>query len=473
MAVRFVLGMMAFLASAVLATAVEAAERIPPDSKPQWFKGNLHTHSLWSDGDDFPEMIAEWYRDNGYHFLALTDHNLVASGQKWMSIAKADARGKAPVFDKYLGRFGAAWVETRGAGEHREVRLKPLDEYRCLVEERGRFLLLNAEEISDNVDGAHVHMNASNVQEALQPAGGKTILDAINANLSSVEEQARRTGREILIHLNHPNFGWAITAEDLAMAVRERFFEVYNGHPGVNHLGDDKRPSVERLWDIANTVRIGQFEAAPLYGIATDDSHTYHKPDGARPGRGWTMVRATHLTPETLIRAIRAGDCYASSGVTLRDLSYDAGRHTLSLSIEPEADANYTTQFIGTLQGYDATTAPAVDKDGQPPVDKAGKPIRASRAYSEDVGKVLATEAGLAPHYHLTGKELYVRAVVTASKPPRDPSFKGQKAQAWTQPVGWERRVKGVPPIGLGDGDHLHPHPAPETRLQGAGNFSG
>ena len=21
-----------------------------------WFKGNLHTHSFWSDGDDFPEM---------------------------------------------------------------------------------------------------------------------------------------------------------------------------------------------------------------------------------------------------------------------------------------------------------------------------------------------------------------------------------------------------------------------------------
>jgi hypothetical protein len=23
-------------------------------------EGNLHTHSLWSDGDDYPEMIAGW-----------------------------------------------------------------------------------------------------------------------------------------------------------------------------------------------------------------------------------------------------------------------------------------------------------------------------------------------------------------------------------------------------------------------------
>ncbi|MBS0266423.1 MAG: PHP domain-containing protein, partial [Planctomycetes bacterium] len=40
-----------------------------------WYKGNLHTHTLWSDGDDYPEMVALWYKDNGYDFLAFTDHN--------------------------------------------------------------------------------------------------------------------------------------------------------------------------------------------------------------------------------------------------------------------------------------------------------------------------------------------------------------------------------------------------------------
>lgn len=32
------------------------------DTPAQWYKGNLHTHTLWSDGDDFPEMVADWYR---------------------------------------------------------------------------------------------------------------------------------------------------------------------------------------------------------------------------------------------------------------------------------------------------------------------------------------------------------------------------------------------------------------------------
>lgn len=46
-----------------------------PPSQPewQWYRGNLHTHTLWSDGDDFPEMVALWYRDQGYHFLAISD----------------------------------------------------------------------------------------------------------------------------------------------------------------------------------------------------------------------------------------------------------------------------------------------------------------------------------------------------------------------------------------------------------------
>src|SRR4051812_28125014 len=52
-------------------------------SAQRWFKGNLHTHSLWSDGDGYPEMIVDWYQARGYNFLALSDHNIFAQGEKW------------------------------------------------------------------------------------------------------------------------------------------------------------------------------------------------------------------------------------------------------------------------------------------------------------------------------------------------------------------------------------------------------
>lgn len=40
-----------------------------------WFKGNLHTHSNESDGEPSPQRIADIYAEDGYDFLAVTDHN--------------------------------------------------------------------------------------------------------------------------------------------------------------------------------------------------------------------------------------------------------------------------------------------------------------------------------------------------------------------------------------------------------------
>ncbi len=333
------------------------ADEIASEPQPRWWKGNLHTHSLWSDGNDFPEMIAEWYRKHDYHFLAISDHNVLSEGSRWMKLETLTQRAGTQALEKYLARFGADWVERRGGtdGAAEEIRLKPISEYRALVEERGAFLIVPSEEISDQAEHVPVHLNATNIETVIQPLGGTTVREAIANNVRAVEEQARRSGREIIVHLNHPNFGFAITAEDLAAVVSERFFEVYNGHPGVNQLGDASHVNVERLWDVANTIRVGQLGAAPLYGIATDDSHDYHQhPKSARPGRGWTMVRATHLTPESLVRALRRGDMYASSGVYLDDVRYDAERGYLELDIRPDENATYTTQFLGTTDDYDA-----------------------------------------------------------------------------------------------------------------------
>ena len=41
------------------------------------------------------------------------------------------------------------------------------------------------------------------------------------------------------------------------------------------------------------------------------------------------MVKARQLTPESLIRAIRAGDFYATSGVVLDDVRFDPTARTV------------------------------------------------------------------------------------------------------------------------------------------------
>lgn len=414
------------------ATAHAQSEPIPADPPARWWKGNLHTHTLWSDGDDFPEMVAQWYRDHGYHFLALSDHNVLSQGQKWMRLAEVEKRGGRIALEKYLKRFGTSWVEQRGDGtpeSPREIRLKPLSEYRALVEERGAFLMIQSEEISDALGQSPVHINAANIVEVIKPQHGGTIVEVIENNFRAINEQANRLGIEVLAHLNHPNFGWAVTAEDLAHAVSDQFFEVFNGHPAVNQTGDEAHVSIERMWDIANAIRMLKLGAPPLYGLATDDTHNYHFGGSTRStaGRGWVMVRARHLTPESLIRAIKSGDFYASTGVTLREITFDPQTRELRVLIEPDGDAKFVTHFVGTRKDADMTPRPA-------PTTR-----RATQLYSDDVGKTFATVDGLAPTYTLRADELYVRAIIISSAAHENPTWESQKKQAWTQPVGWDR----------------------------------
>jgi hypothetical protein len=145
------------------------------------------------------------------------------------------------------------------------------------------------------------------------------------------------------------------------------------------------------------------------------------------------MVRAHHLTPESLIRAMRAGDFYATSGVTLDNVRFDEKARRLSLTIRAEGAETFVTRFVGTRQG--------VRIDGQPRRDAQGKVVETTLEYragsGPQIGEVLAEVKGLTPSFTLRGDELYVRAVVTSSGTPAVPSVEGDFKRAWTQPVGW------------------------------------
>lgn len=380
-------------------------------AEPQWYKGNTHTHSLWSDGDDFPEMIARFYRERDYQFLVLSDHNGLSRGEKWMKVSSVEARRKGvgeSALEKYLKAFGPEWVQLRGEGADREVRLRPLEEFRVKFEQPGRFLFIQGEEITDRYQDHQIHINAADTDDVIKPMHGDSVRAVMRNNLRAIREQAEKQGRPILAHLNHPNYKYSITAEDMAEVIELRFFEVYNGHPDIHHRGNDTHPGVERIWDLANTLRVAVLKGDPLGGIASDDSHTYHGGD-VRPGRGWVMVRAPELTNRAIVDAMHAHAFYSSTGVTLSDVSFDPATGKLRLAISPAEGETFTTSFIGTRRGGEGDPA--------------------------TIGVVLATVEGLAPEYTLKGDEWYVRATVTSSRAHPDPSFKNQMKQAWTQPV--------------------------------------
>jgi hypothetical protein len=244
-------------------------------------------------------------------------------------------------------------------------------------------------------------------------------------NIDAVLEQRNRTGVPMMVHLAHPNFGWAVTAEDMIQLKGERFFEVYNGHPHVHNEGDAIHASTERMWDIINTHRIAERRDLPLLGLAVDDAHQYRKlsASNANVGRGWVMVRATELNAPSVIRALEAGDFYASSGVELTDLKWKENKLTVNVMARP--GETYTTQFVGTRRPIDWQSRPVFSTNGHR--------LAVTQIYSSGLGAILSEQPGTNVSYTCKGDELYVRAKIVSSKEKGNPVVSGEREAAWTQ----------------------------------------
>ncbi len=319
-----------------LATAAGVAAQTPlprpPAAAGGWFKGNLHTHTINSDGDSTPDAVVTWYRERGYQFLVLTDHNYLTS------------------VDGLNALHGAA----------------------------EKFLVVKGEELTDRVGEKPIHVNGLDPDRFVAPPGGQTVVEMVQRMVDAIRD-ARGVPS-----INHPNFGWAISPDELGQIQRTRLFEVYNGHPFVNNLGGGGVPGLEETWD--RILSSGKL----LYGIAVDDAHYFKRPEdpsAPRPGRGWVYVRAPRLEARALIEALERGDFYASTGVELRSIESTAAGLTLAVKEEPSS--RYRIQFIGRH------------------------------------GRVLSEAASATASYTFKGDEAYVRAKVIESN----------GKIAWVQPV--------------------------------------
>ncbi|WP_034044498.1 PHP domain-containing protein [Wocania ichthyoenteri] len=378
-----------------------ACNESKPSSEKQWYKGNLHTHSYWSDGDEFPEVIMDWYKNNGYQFVALTDHNTLAEGEKWKTISNDSIYQNA--FKNYLNTYGSDWVKHKQDSLNRtQVRLKTYKEYKPKFEEDGKFLIIQSEEITDSYNGKPIHINATNVKRKIDPQAGNSVLEVMQNNLDEVAKHKEEFGTPIIAHINHPNFGYAINLEDMIGLKNEQFFEVYNGHPAVHNSGNNEHISTELMWDYINMAYIENNKPL-MYGLATDDSHHYHRKGSkwSNAGRGWIMVQADSLNPKSIIDAMEVGQFYASTGVELKDLTFE--NNTLSVQVKEYKNTTYKISFIGCEKG---------------------------QAEPEEFASFESSKAS----FKLTNNMLYVRCKITSSKLHENPIEDLLFENAWTQP---------------------------------------
>ena len=414
----------------LLCILTAACAAVAQDQEATWYKGVTHVHSLWSDGDMSPDMIAAWYKDRGYQFVCFSDHNTFQKGERYVSIVPNTKLSPERV-DMIRDRFGDDWVETVDNEGHPRMRLKTHEELSAYFNEPGKFLLVNAEEITSI--GSSPHINGINLVEPIPGKRGEAV-QLLNYALDEVHDQRERTGVPMIAHVNHLNWSDGITTEEMLQAKRLKFFEIYNGHPGVREWGSPERgmPSNDRHWDVLLSLRMSTEPDFILYAFATDDSHEYFEwgSNKVNPGRGYVMVKSGVLEANALVEAMDRGDFYATTGVTLDAVSHDEKSYTVDIAAEESV--TYTTQFIGTRKGFNRESQPFVNAKGE-------TPDYASRIYSDDIGVVLKETADDPAVYDFAGDELYVRAKVISSKDQENGVHEGDKEIAWAQPV----RVSG------------------------------
>jgi uncharacterized protein (TIGR03437 family) len=273
--------------------------------------------------------VATTYRDFGYNFVVITDHN----------------------------------------------KLTDVEILNAQLQVLGQFLVIKGEEVTDSFAGKPVHLNGINLTSSVNPQHGADVLSTMENDLSAI----RQAGG--LPYIAHPNYGFALSPDDLKNVTSSTLFEIYNAHPVVNNVGDATHPSVETMWDYALS------NGKLLYGIAADDEHNLYKVGGALPGQAWIMVRAESLDPDSITQAMQRGDFYATTGVRLAD--YQVSTTSMTITVDQASSGQTTVDFIG--------------KGGQ----------------------LLQRTTDNPATYTFTSNEMYVRAKIT--------NLSGKIA--WTQPV--------------------------------------
>jgi hypothetical protein len=164
---------------AIFALHVYAISAAQPEL--HWFRGNIHTHTLNSDGNAAPDAVVRWYREHGYQFVVITDHEFLTDVAPLHAV------------------FGA----------------------------EGKFLVMKGQEITQVIadlthpDGTRqAHLNAINASRVVIPLGEGTGIGRTAPRGTTVAQTYARNIAEIraaggIAQINHPNFRWSVGVEDM------------------------------------------------------------------------------------------------------------------------------------------------------------------------------------------------------------------------------------------------------------------
>ncbi len=287
----------------------------------RFYRGNLHTHSTRSDGALDPGEVCRRYRDEGYDFMALTDH--------------------------FIGLYKFPITDTR--------------KFRA----PGFTTILGAElHTGRQSNGDLWHILAVGLPEAFTPPEAPHFYPVEGSeSAADLAQRARDAGAFVAIA--HPQWS-GLTLDDARTIDAAHAVETYNHGCWA---GCD-RPDGFAINDLLLS------EGRRINLVATDDAH-FTEPDHFG---GWVMVKAVENDPEALVEALKSGLSYSSQGPEIRRVEL-TGK---AVEVECSAAASVIVQGHGqaakAVHGLSMTRASVpLDRLARSPwlrvtvVDRAGR----------------------------------------------------------------------------------------------------
>ena len=251
--------------------------RVFDDSLP-FLKGNLHGHTVLSDGKLTHEEVIKRYKAKGYAFLSFTDHEI--------------------------------YTDFSHLGDDKFVVL-PATEWACTWFENGRH------KCQHHVNGI------KGTKEMLAAAPNPPIkhmspMPEITYEGPQTVQNMRQylTDRGNFCIYNHPRWSQA-KPEDIGNLEGFAAIDIFNYNVGeYNHVADSTL-----FWDFL--LRAG----VRINGVAVDDNH--NDPDNPNAPDdsfgGWVMVNAEKIDHESIASALVEGRYYSTNGPSIYNYGIKAG----------------------------------------------------------------------------------------------------------------------------------------------------
>lgn len=266
----------------------------------RFYRGNIHTHSTLSDGLLEPDEVCRRYKAQGYDFISLTDH--------------------------FMGTFGYPIADTRP--------------YR----DEGFTTIIGAELHSGaNSLGEIWHILAVGLPFDFEPSnspGNQVLPD----QETGAELAQRAVDAGAFVAIAHPEWS-GLTEADMEAITAAHAVEIYNHGCEVEC---DRASGLHAADVLARTGKRVSF-------IATDDAHFAHGENDAFGG--WVMVKAEANTPEALLKALKDGAMYSSTGPDFHDIEINGDQLVVKCSgVEGVLVLGQTASTVGAF-GEDMTEA--------------------------------------------------------------------------------------------------------------------